>query len=110
MDSFFTTSGSSPPQQRHEDTAGIDPRPQEQEGAGPLPEELVEALAGLLAEALVNDIRQYPDLRDLTHSNASFPDPAGVTAPPETGAHPQQSERHRHTSTRSRARRPAHAP
>jgi hypothetical protein len=62
MDSFFVTSGASPPQERHHDNAGPDPRSHDEEGPGPLPEALVEALAGLLAEALVRDIRQYPDL------------------------------------------------
>jgi hypothetical protein len=108
LDSFFTTTGSSPPQQRHEDAAGHDPCPQEQEGAGGLPEELVEALAGLLAEALINDIRQYPDLH---LSPALLPDSAEVQviAPAGLDARPQQSERQRHIPTGSRVRRPAHA-
>jgi hypothetical protein len=109
MESFFTTTGSSPPQQRQGDTAGHDPCRQEQEGTGALPEELVDALAGLLAEALINDIRQYPDLH---LSPALLPDSADVQviAPAGLDARPQQSERHRHTSARSRVRRPAHAP
>ena len=111
MNSFFTSTGSSPPEERPEAAAGHDPRPEEQEGAGPLPEELIEALAGLLAEALVRDIRQYPDLQQLSLSHASLPDPAEVpvTAPPGPHTHPQQSQRSRHTPTR-RVRRPVHAP
>jgi hypothetical protein len=109
MDSFYTTSGSSPPPERHEDTAKNNPRPEEQEGAGSLPEQLVEALAGLLAEALVNDIRQYPDLREVTPSSAA-PSEDPVGAPPVKNGRHRQSERHRRTSTRSRTRRLAHAP
>jgi hypothetical protein len=111
VDSFFTTSGSSPPQEGTQDTAAHDSRPEEQVAACALPEELVEALAGLLAEALVNDIRQYPDLRELTLSSSSLPDPAGVhlTAPPETDTCPSSPQVIRHTSTRSRTRRPARA-
>ncbi len=58
MDRFYSTSGSSPPEGRRDHPAQHDL--EEQEGLRPLPEELVEALAGLLAQALVNDIRQYP--------------------------------------------------
>ena len=85
MDSFFTATGTSPPPKCNDDTRGYDRRPEEPEAICALPEELVEALAGLLAQALVNDIRQYPDLRDLT--------PAGtpVTAPPETDTRPPSS-------------------
>jgi hypothetical protein len=70
MNSFFSASGSSPPRGRQPDTAGHDPHPEKHDGVSPLPEELVEALAALLAEALVNDIRQYPDRRDLTPDGA----------------------------------------
>ena len=59
MDSFYRTTGSSPPN-------GPAPRP----GEPPLPEEFVEALAVLLAQALINDIRQYPDLLSLTPADA----------------------------------------
>jgi hypothetical protein len=105
MDSFFMTSGSSPPQEGTHGTADHDSGPQTQEGACALPEELIEALAGLLAKALVNDIRQYPDLSGLTRSHAriSSTTPPGVT-------HPKQPEGRRHTSPRSRVRRSAHAP
>jgi hypothetical protein len=98
MDLFFTTSGSSPPQEGAHDTAGHGSRPQEQEGAGGLPEELVEALAALLAQALVNDIRQYPNLRDLT------PDGTAVAAPPGAGICPKPSHRNA-----TRTQRPGHA-
>lgn len=47
----FVSSGSSPPV---DDT-----------DAPPLPPELVEALANLLAEAIVADIRQFPNLAEL---------------------------------------------
>jgi hypothetical protein len=50
-ETFFTTSGSSPPV---DDTDGP-----------PLPPELVEALASLLADALVADIRQFPNFAEL---------------------------------------------
>jgi hypothetical protein len=49
--SFFASSGSSPP------LDGAD--------APSLPPELVEALATLLAQAIVGDIRQYPNLAEL---------------------------------------------
>jgi hypothetical protein len=57
MGSFFAASGPSPPPGCSEDIDRND-----QEGVHPLPEELVEVLAGLLAQALVNDIRQYPQI------------------------------------------------
>jgi hypothetical protein len=103
MNSFFTTSGSSPPEGCRDHPAEHDLRPDQQENPTPLPEELVEALAALLAQALVNDIRQYPDLQDLTPAGAP------VTAPPGMDARPQQAAGHRHIATRSRTRRPAHA-
>ena len=110
MDSFFRTTGSSPPPQCQVDASGHDPRPHA-EGISPLPEELVKGLAALLAAALVNDIRQYPDLRDLMLSSVS---PSGTTdavvPSPEPDSLPQQSEDHRRSSTRSTARRSAHAP
>ena len=49
--SFFASTGSSPP--------ADDP------DAPPLPPELVEALASLLADAIVSDIRQYPNLAEV---------------------------------------------
>jgi hypothetical protein len=48
---YFASSGASPPPNDG--------------GAPPLPPELVDALAGLLAEAIVADIRQYPNLAEL---------------------------------------------
>jgi hypothetical protein len=64
MNSFFTATGSSPPPECHDDTGAHDPRPEDPEPTCSLPEELIEALAGLLAEALVQDIRQYPTRPD----------------------------------------------
>jgi hypothetical protein len=49
IETFYHASGSSPPAAGHT----------------PLPPELVEDLARLLADALVADIRQYPNLSDL---------------------------------------------
>jgi hypothetical protein len=48
---YFASSGASPPPNDG--------------GAPPLPPELVDALADLLAEAIVADIRQYPNLAEL---------------------------------------------
>ena len=62
-DPFYSTSGSSPPE-------GC-PNLRVRHDLQPLPEELVEALATLLAQALVNDMRQYPDLPHLTPTGAS---------------------------------------
>ena len=103
MDSFFTATGASPPPECQDDTLGHDRRPEEPEAICPLPEELVEALAGLLAQALVNDIRQYIDLRDLP------PNGTPLAAPPGAGPCPKPSAGHRHIATRPRTRRPAHA-
>ena len=100
MDPFYSTSGSSPPKGR--DPAGHNLHLGEQESHSPLPEELVETLAVLLAEALVNDIRQYPDLGDLTLANAPV-----AAARADTRSH--EPSRRRPTSTRSSTRRPAHA-
>ena len=99
MDPFYSTSGSSPPEEPLHRPDGHEVRPEEQESPS-LPEEFIEALAALLATALVNDIRQHPNLRDLT-SNGT----------PVAGADtcPQPSARHRRISTRSSTRRPAHA-
>jgi hypothetical protein len=89
VDSFFTATGSSPPPECPDDIAGHDARLEGPEGVSPLPEELVEALAGLLAQALVNDIRQYPDLQEVTHLPASLPAPTEeLVAPPEGTAAP----------------------
>ena len=49
IDSFYQASGSSPPAA----------------GQSPLPPELVEDLARFLADAIVADIRQYPNLAEL---------------------------------------------
>jgi hypothetical protein len=102
MDPFYSTSGSSPPEGQSHGPARHEVPPEEQEPR-PLPEDLIDALAALLAQALVNDIRQYPDLRDLSPSGTA------VVAPPGAGPCPRSSAGHRHTSTRSRTRRPTHA-
>jgi hypothetical protein len=61
-ETFFTTSGSSPP---------VD--------APPLPPELVEALAALLADAIVADIRQYPNFVELqTNHEPTVESPSGL--------------------------------
>src|SRR5215470_2051890 len=57
----FTTSGSSPPA---EDT-----------DSQPLSPELIDALANLLADALVADIRQYPHLAEVEASLVSTVEP-----------------------------------
>jgi L-ascorbate metabolism protein UlaG (beta-lactamase superfamily) len=58
---FFDTSGSSPPADVA-DPSTSEPGPIE---ARPLPPELIEDLAAILASALVADIRQFPNLADL---------------------------------------------
>ncbi len=103
MDSFFTATGASPPSESYNGSRRQNPHPPEPEPTCPLPEELVEALAGLLAQALVNDIRQYFDLRDLTLNGTP------VAARPGAGLCPKPSTDHPHSSTRSRTRGPAHA-
>jgi hypothetical protein len=70
MGSFFTVTGSSPPPECRDDISGLDTHHEDREAVSPLPEELVEALAALLAQALINDIRQYPDLPYLTSAGA----------------------------------------
>ena len=61
----FTTSGSSPPVD--------DP------DVPSLPPELVEALASLLAEAIVADIRQFPNLAELQPNHApAVESPSGL--------------------------------
>jgi hypothetical protein len=59
-DTFYTASGSSPPA-----IAAETATPSGASEAPPLPEELIEDLARLLAEAIVADIRQYPNLLEL---------------------------------------------
>jgi hypothetical protein len=91
MDSFYSASGSSPP---NSDEGLPTPR---------LPEELVETLAALLAQAIVNDIRQYPDLWGLTINGTS------VASPPKVATRRHQATRHRHTPKRARTRRSTRA-
>ena len=59
-DTFYEASGSSPP--NHDPAQGVATEPSE---PLPLPPELIEDLARLFAEAIVADIRQYPNLADL---------------------------------------------
>jgi hypothetical protein len=63
----FVSSGSSPPV---DDT-----------DAPPLPPELVEALASLLAEAIVADIRQFPNLAELQPNHEPTASPPLGTQP-----------------------------
>ena len=59
-DTFYRASGTSPPDEDGV-TVGSTSTPEPL----PLPPELVEDLARLLADALVADIRQYPNLAEL---------------------------------------------
>jgi len=61
-DAFFTTSGSSPPGNGAQALTGNEAAPIQPR---PLPPELIEELAALLASALVEDIRQFPNLADI---------------------------------------------
>ena len=62
IETFYQASGSSPPAAGH----------------SPLPPELVEDLARLLADALVADIRQYPNLAELqAKSDPTVESPSG---------------------------------
>ena len=71
--SYFASSGASPPV----DFSGAPPLPSgssppdSEPTPPPLPPELVEALAGLLAEAIVADIRQFPNLAELCANQES---------------------------------------
>ena len=110
MNPFYSTSGSSPPEARCDNPAGHDLRLEKQESPSPLPEELVDALAPLLAEALVNDIRQYPDFRVLTSDGSpwllSSPgSPQVIAIPqPELGGQPMRRETPAFTELRNLAR------
>ena len=69
IDSFYQASGSSPPAA----------------GDAALPPELVEDLARFLADALIADIRQYPNLPELQPNHeATIQSPSGLdrTDPP----------------------------
>ena len=59
-ETFYHASGSSPPRE----SGSTDARAPSSDPL-PLPPELVEDLARFLAEAVVADIRQYPNLSDL---------------------------------------------
>jgi len=59
-DTFYQASGTSPP-----DAATATSISAASSESPPLPEELIEDLARLLAEAIVADIRQYPNIAEL---------------------------------------------
>jgi hypothetical protein len=72
-DTFYEASGSSPPS--HDEALRDATAPSE---PLPLPPELIEELARLLAEAIVADIRQYPNLTELkANSEATVESPSG---------------------------------
>ena len=85
----FTTSGSSPPV---DDT-----------DTPPLPPDLVEALATLLADALVADICQFPNLAELQRNHE-------LTVESPSGHHRRPSRTPRPASRSSRGRRPSTPP
>jgi hypothetical protein len=60
-DTFFTASGSSPPSDGGQALTSNDAAPFAGQA---LPHQLIEALAALLASALVADIRQFPNLAE----------------------------------------------
>jgi hypothetical protein len=73
-EAFFTKSGSSPPAAQN----GAPEAPRAAvEAAAEMPTELAEELGRLLAEALVADIKQYPNLADIKASEK-----ATVESPP----------------------------
>ena len=65
-DTFYQASGSSPPM-----SSDAPPDPATPSEPLPLPPELIEDLARLLAEAIVADIRQYPNLAELQPNHDS---------------------------------------
>jgi hypothetical protein len=72
-DTFYQTSGTSPPGRAD---SRLLPAPSETPS---MSEELIEALAALLADALVADIRQYPNLAELkAKSNQTVESPSGL--------------------------------
>ena len=68
IDTYYQASGSSPP--GHDPVQGVATEPSE---PLPLPPELIEDLASLLADAIVADIRLYPNLAEL-HANQQVTD------------------------------------
>ena len=72
-ETFYEASGSSPPS--HDEALRDATAPSE---PLPLPPELIDELARLLAEAIVADIRQYPNLAELkANSEATVESPSG---------------------------------
>jgi hypothetical protein len=61
-EAFFTRSGSSPPADPAHVTRSSETAPSEGQ---PLPPQLIEELAALVANALVADIRQFPNLAEI---------------------------------------------
>jgi hypothetical protein len=78
-ETFFTSSGSSPPMDEPS-----------------LPPELIEALATLLADALVADIRQYPNLAEVQANQEP-------TVESPSGFNRRRSSRIRRPASRSRS-------
>ena len=91
-DTFYQTSGASPPSESQAADAGA-PLPD----PPPLPAELIEDLARLLAEALIADIRQYPNLAEVqSNREATVESPSGLnhkarSARSRVGAQPGSS-------------------
>ena len=72
-DTYQTSGTSPPPAGAHSPVFSTPSEPP------PIPEELIEALAVLLAEALVADIRQYPTLAEVEPSQApTVESPSGL--------------------------------
>ena len=88
-DTFYRASGTSPPDEDGV-TVGSTSTPEPL----PLPPELVEDLARLLADALVADIRQYPNLAELEAKRES-------TVESPSGRHRRRSPRQRQLSTQA---------
>jgi hypothetical protein len=92
IETFYQTSGSSPPSVgAATDASTVSPDPP------PLPPELLEDFARLLAEAIVADIRQYPNL-------------AKLKAQPDSTVESPSGLNRRTRSARSRAAAPPGAP
>jgi hypothetical protein len=74
IDSFYQSTGTSPP------SAGADsPMPSAPSDTPAMPEELIETLATLLADALIADIRQYPNLAELpANRESTVESPSGL--------------------------------
>ena len=72
-ETFYQASGSSPPT-----SSDASPDPATRPEPLPLPQELIEDLARLFADAIVADIRQYPNLSELkANRDATVESPSG---------------------------------